>query len=79
MILIMNVNALLESEMFLTTIGLIGLMTVIGKYRKPDVKFFSFITVFNRKEKLTERGAKFYLVFFFIIIAGIILRVVTSG
>jgi hypothetical protein len=58
----------------LLLIGAIGLLTTIGVCRKPGVKYFSIVTVFNRKDKLTEKGATVYLVFFAIALLGIVLN-----
>src|SRR5471030_530438 len=65
--------------MILTTIAIVGLMSVIGKYRRPGVKFASFITIFNRKEKLTEAGAKLYLVFFFLLVSGLAFSIISPS
>ncbi|WP_314436803.1 hypothetical protein [Massilia timonae] len=58
----------------LLLIGAIGLLVTIHHFRLPDVPFFSIITVFNRKQKLTETGSKVYLVFFVVIVLGLLLR-----
>lgn len=55
----------------LLLIGTIGLLATIGMCRKPGVKYFTIFTVFNRKEKLTEKGATLYLVFLAIALVGI--------
>lgn len=64
--------------MILMTIGLVGLMGTIAKYRKPEVKFLSIITIFNRKEKLTDTGAKLYVVFFFVLLSGFAMKLLAS-
>lgn len=58
----------------LLLIGAIGLLTIIATSRKPGVKYFSVVTVFNRKDKLTETGAKLYMVFFGIAVLGMALK-----
>ena len=67
----------------LLIIGAIGLLVIIGACRKPEIKFFSVVTIFNRKEKLTERGAKIYVFFFALLIVGILFKFIgnhsTSG
>ena len=63
----------------LTVIGLFGMIGTIAKCRKPDVKFFSPITIFNRKEKLTETGAKLYMGFFSVLLAGLVLKFMVSN
>jgi hypothetical protein len=60
----------------LLIIGAIGLMFTIGQFRKPGIPFFSVVTIFNRKEKLTETGSKVYIVFFSIAAIGIVLNLV---
>lgn len=42
-------------------IALFAMLLVVGVFRKPGIPFFSFVTVFNRKSKLTDLGAKLYL------------------
>jgi hypothetical protein len=51
-------------------------MFTIGQFRKPGIPFFSVVTIFNRKEKLTETGSKVYIVFFSIAAIGIVLNLV---
>lgn len=58
----------------LLIIGGIGVLVTIGKFRKPGIPFFSLITIFNRKEKLTATGATAYVLFFSIAVIGIILN-----
>ena len=58
----------------LLLIGVIGLLVTIYNFRLPGVPFFSIITVFNRKIKLTETGSKVYVVFLVVLILGLLLR-----
>lgn len=58
----------------LLLIGAGGLLTTIGVCRKPGINYFSIVTVFNRKDKLTEKGAKLYVVFFGIALLGLALK-----
>lgn len=58
----------------LLLIGAIGLLITIGVCRKPGIKYFSVITVFNRKDKLTDKGATVYLVFFAMALIGLVLN-----
>lgn len=62
----------------LLMIGLVGLLFTIWKFRKPGIPFASFITVFNRKEKLTDTGSKAYLVFLSIMLIGLVLNFATK-
>lgn len=61
------------------SLGFLGLMLTFSFCRKPDVNFFSFITFFNRKEKLTDIGAKLYVVFCIMIIAGLMIGRISRG
>jgi hypothetical protein len=58
----------------LLLIGAIGLLMTIQRCRLPGIPFFSFITVLNRKQKLTAAGSRAYLAFFVVLAAGIVLR-----
>jgi hypothetical protein len=69
-----NDDVIQERKMILLMIGFLGVMGTIAKYRKADVEFFSIITIFNRKEKLTEFGAKLYVGFFIVLLAGLVLK-----
>lgn len=61
------------------SLGFLGLMLTFYFCRKPNIKFFSFITFFNRKEKLTDTGAKLYVIFCIIIIAGLVIGKSSRG
>lgn len=63
----------------LLLIGAIGLLFTIHKFRLPGVPFFSIITVFNRKQKLTDTGGTVYLVFFVVAMLGLLLRFGNAG
>lgn len=63
----------------LLLIGLVGLMATIYRCRLPGVAFFSFITVFNRKSKLTATGSQVYLVFFGVLVLGLLLSFAGGG
>ena len=59
-------------------IGLIALLGTIAVCRKPGVKFWSPITLYNRKEKLTDIGSKIYVVSLCVLLLGIVLRFTKS-
>ncbi|CAG9183225.1 lysozyme inhibitor LprI family protein [Cupriavidus pinatubonensis] len=63
--------------------GVVGAVLVCALCRQPSVKFFSPVTVFNRKQKLTPIGAKLYVLFLVVILAGFglqaFLRVSSTG
>jgi hypothetical protein len=61
------------------SLGFLGLILTFYFFRKPNVKFFSFITFFNRKEKLTDAGAKLYVIFCIVIIAGLLIGKSSKG
>ena len=62
----------------LMLIGFIGSLAAISICRQPGVKFFSVITFFNYKEKLTPNGAKIYLIFTILLALGIIIKFVAK-
>ncbi|MGF6775850.1 OB-fold protein [Paraburkholderia sp. GAS334] len=55
-------------------IGFFGLFAVMAICRQPNVKFFSVITLWNRKQKLTPLGSKLHLLFSVVLLAGIALN-----
>jgi uncharacterized protein YecT (DUF1311 family) len=59
----------------ITLTGFLGAMLVVVLCRQPNVRFYSLVTVFNRKTKLTEAGAKLYVVFLIIAAIGAALTV----
>lgn len=54
--------------------GVVGGILVCAFCRQPNVKFFSPVTLFNRKQKLTPIGARLYVVFLVVILAGFALQ-----
>ena len=62
----------------LLLIGAVGLLLTIYQYRLPGIPFFCFITVFNRKQKLTDKGSKVYLVFFVMMVIGLLVSLTGS-
>jgi hypothetical protein len=63
--------------MLFIQLGFLGVMITIAMCRKPGVKFFSRISVFNRKEKLTPTGATLLLIFFGLGAVGVILKIIS--
>jgi hypothetical protein len=64
---------------FTTAVGLCGILLACGFCRQPNVGFFSFITIFNRRKKLTPYGAKVYLTSSITLLAGLTLQAFASG
>lgn len=58
--------------------GFLGAILVVALCRQPNVKFYSPVTLFNRKTKLTSTGANLYLVFLIIAAIGAALTVFGS-
>jgi Na+-transporting methylmalonyl-CoA/oxaloacetate decarboxylase gamma subunit len=58
----------------LAAFSFLVLLIIVTTCRQPNVKFLSFITVFNRKQKLTPVGAKLYVVFSVLFLIGIVLN-----
>ena len=52
--------------------ALFTILLVVAVFRKPGIPFFSVVTVFNCKSKLTDLGAKLYLAASVLLIAGIL-------
>jgi len=56
----------------MSLVGVVGAVLVCAFCRQPHVKFFSPVTVFNRKQKLTPIGAKLYAVFLLLVVLGVV-------
>lgn len=54
--------------------GFLGVALVVAFCRQPNVKFFSPVTVFNRRQKLNAAGANLYVAFLVVAIVGIALK-----
>lgn len=52
--------------------ALFTMLLVVAVFRKPGIPFFSVVSVFNCKSKLTGLGAKLYLAASVLVIAGIL-------
>lgn len=52
-------------------IALAGLLFTLFRFRQPGVKFWTPVTIFNRKEKLTPTGAKLYVACFVLLAIGL--------
>jgi hypothetical protein len=63
--------------MLFLQLGFLGMILTIAMCRKPGVKFFSRISVFNRKEKLTQTGATLLLISFGLGAIGVILKIIS--
>lgn len=64
---------------FTTAVGLCGILLACGFCRQPNVRFFSFITIFNRRKKLTPYGARVYLTGAIVVLPGCMLQALSSG
>jgi hypothetical protein len=60
----------------ISALGLVGVILVCAFCRQPDIGFFSPITVFNRKKKLTPNGSKLYVICLVVLLVGLALQVV---
>lgn len=58
----------------ISLVGFLGAALVVAFCRQPNVKFFSPVTVFNRKQKLNAAGANLYVAFLAVAIVGIGLK-----
>lgn len=55
----------------ISVVGFLGAALVVVFCRQPNVKFFSPVTVFNRKQKLNAAGSNLYVIFLVVAIVGI--------
>ncbi|QIE29782.1 hypothetical protein [Caballeronia sp. SBC2] len=64
---------------FTAAVGLCGILLACGFCRQPNIRFFSFITIFNRRKKLTPYGARVYLTSAIVMLLGCMLQALSSG